>query len=215
MDIIFEKLELLNFMSFKEESFDFSVNHGMNLICGVNNDISGGKNGAGKSNVLGGLVFCIFGKTINDIAKEHIPNRLAGDKDKCETSLNIVVDGIRYRIIRGLSGKARNKYCELYKYNNETDKFEDITKSGLKETQKFIEKELIKCDMSLFLRSILLTSDQSYNFFKLKKEQKCEFIEQIFDLVIFGIMYESIHKDILKLDKEIYAISREYKAFEE
>lgn len=215
MDIVFEKLEMLNFMSFKEESFDFSINHGMNLICGTNNDVPSSKNGAGKTCILNALVFCLFGKTINDIAKEHIPNRLAGDKDKCETSINIVVDGIRYRIIRGLSGKARNKYCELYKHNIEIDKFEDITKSGIKETQKFIEKEIIKCDMSLFLRSILLTSDQSYNFFKLKKEQKCEFIEQIFDLVIFGIMYDSMHKDILKLDKEIYAMSREYKIFED
>lgn len=215
MNIIFEKLEMLNFMSFKEESFDFSINHGMNLICGTNNDVPNSKNGAGKTCILNALVFCLFGKTINDISKEHITNRLASDKDKCETSINIVVDGIKYRIIRGLSGKARNKYCELYKYNNETDKFDDITKSGIKDTQKFIEKEIIKCNMQLFLRSILLTSDQSYNFFNLKKEQKCEFIEQIFDLLIFGVMYDSIHKDVLKLDKEIYALNREYKAFED
>jgi len=48
MNIIFGKLEIMNFMSFKEETFDFSDHHGINLICGINNDVPGAKNGAGK-----------------------------------------------------------------------------------------------------------------------------------------------------------------------
>lgn len=215
MDIIFEQLEILNFLSFKEESFDFSSNHGINLICGINNDVPLAKNGAGKSAVFDALVFCLFGKTINDISKEHIPHRSCTDKEECKTALNLSANNKRYRIIRGLSGKARNKYCDLFIYNTETDKYDSITRSGIKETQKFIEKEIIHCNMSLFLRSILLTADQSYNFFKLKKEQKCEFIEQIFDLVVFGIMFDVLHKDVLKADKEIYALSREYKTLED
>jgi len=166
-----------------------------------------------NSNILSGLVFALFGKTINDIEKEHIPHRLMTNKEKCEVAINLQVDDEHYRIIRGI--KSKNKYCDLFKLDKESNVYVPITKSGMKETQKFIEKEIIHCNISLFLRSILLTSDQSYNFFKLKKEQKCEFIEQVFDLVIFGVMYDFLHKDILKIDKEIYALSREYKTIED
>lgn len=215
MNITFENIEIANFLSFAEESFDFSSNHGLNLICGINNDIPSAKNGSGKSNVLNALVFALFGKTINDIDTAYIPNRLMTKKDKCEVALNLKVEDKRYRIIRGIKGKS-SKSCQLLKFNVETSKFDiDITKSGIKETQKYIEKEILKCDMSLFLRSILLTADQSYNFFKLKKEQKCEFIEQIFDLMVFGVMYDILHKDVLKLEKEIFALSREYKILED
>ena len=214
MNIIFKEIEILNFMSFAEESFDFSANPGINLVCGINNDIPDGRNGAGKTSVFLALVFAIFGKTIDDIPTENIPNRLATKKDKCEVALNLDVESKRYRIVRGIKNK-KDKYCQLYQFNTETNKYDDKTKSGIRETQKFIEKEVIKCNMPLFLRSILLTADQSYNFFKLKKEQKCEFIEQIFDLVVFGIMYDVLHKDVLKLDKEIFALSREYKIFED
>lgn len=208
MNIVFKKMTLCNFMSFKDEMFDFSNNHGINLICGINNDIPDSKNGAGKTNILNGLVFTLFGKTIGDIDKERIPHRLMQPKEKCETSLIVQSDENEYFIVRGIKGKS--KYCQLYKFNKDTRQYDDITKSGIKETQKYIDKEILHSNMSLFLRSVLLTSDNSYNFFKLKREEKCKFIEQIFDLMVFGIMFDSIHKDILKMDKEIYALNREY-----
>lgn len=50
MRIEFKKIEIHNFMSFSDETFDFSENKGMNLICGKNNDIPGhsSTNGCGK-----------------------------------------------------------------------------------------------------------------------------------------------------------------------
>ena len=49
MRIDFKRIELHNFMSFAEESFDFTACKGMNLVQGKNNDIPGSKNGVGKS----------------------------------------------------------------------------------------------------------------------------------------------------------------------
>ena len=59
------------------------------------------------------------------------------------------------------------------------------------------------CDISLFLRTILLTSEQNYNFFNLKKQDKKDFIEKLFDIGMFGEMYAKIHKDVLQADKKI------------
>jgi len=61
----------------------------------------------------------------------------------------------------------------------------------------------LHCDISMFLRIIFLTSEQNYNFFKLKLAAKKEFIEKLFDIGVFGEMYDVIHKDTLKYDKDI------------
>ena len=35
----------------------------------------------------------------------------------------------------------------------------DLTKSSMVETRKFLEKEILHCDMSIFLRTVMLSSD--------------------------------------------------------
>lgn len=79
----------------------------------------------------------------------------------------------------------------------------DITKSTVAETRKFFEDEVLHCDVSLFLRTILLTSEQNYNFFSLKKQDKKDFIEKLFDIGLFGEMHDKIHKDVLRIEREV------------
>lgn len=79
----------------------------------------------------------------------------------------------------------------------------DITKSTVAETRKFFEDDVLHCDMSLFLRTVLLTSEQNYNFFSLKKQDKREFIEKLFDIGVFGEMHDKIHKDVLRVEKDM------------
>lgn len=48
MRITFKKIEIHNFMSYVDETFDFDNIKGLNLVCGKNNDIPGSKNAVGK-----------------------------------------------------------------------------------------------------------------------------------------------------------------------
>lgn len=48
MRLTFKRIEIHNFMSFADDTFDFDQHNGLNLICGKNNDIPGSKNGSGK-----------------------------------------------------------------------------------------------------------------------------------------------------------------------
>ena len=76
-----------------------------------------------------------------------------------------------YKVASGF-GKHGAPYCELYEI---VDKEEiNLTKSTIAETRKFLENEILHCDMSIFLRTILLSSDQNYNFFRLRKGEKKE-----------------------------------------
>jgi len=49
MNIVFKKLQMHNFMSFADETIDFSEFDGLSLVQGKNNDIPGSRNGVGKS----------------------------------------------------------------------------------------------------------------------------------------------------------------------
>ena len=51
MRLIFDKIEIHNFMSFSDEVFDFNDYNGMIRIKGKNHDIPNQLNGSGKSNL--------------------------------------------------------------------------------------------------------------------------------------------------------------------
>ena len=201
MDIKFKRIEMHNFMSFADEAFDFGSCIGMNLVQGKNNDIPGSKNGSGKSNLYSSLLYVLFGQLQAKIKNENIVNK-AGDSKDMVLALSLSVDGQDYKIRRGLE-KGKTSYLEVLKLDNGTEV--DITKSTIAETQEFIERDLIHCDVTMFLRTILLTADQSYNFYMLKKADKKEFVEKMFDIGVFEDMYKAIHKDNLALDKESIA----------
>lgn len=61
MNIIFKKMQMHNFMSFADETIDFSEFDGLTLVQGKNNDIPGSKNGVGKSNMWAALLYALFG----------------------------------------------------------------------------------------------------------------------------------------------------------
>lgn len=201
MRIVFKKVELHNFMSFSDEVFEFDKQSGLNLICGKNNDIPGSRNGVGKSQLFESLCFSLYGQTRNNIKNVNIHNKyIPGKETRVVTYFDI--ESHHYKVASGFN-KYGAPYCTLSEIV-ENDEI-DLTKSTIMETRKYLETEILHCDLSIFLRTILLSSDQNYNFFRLRKGEKKEFIEKLFDISVFGDMYASIHRDILNKDKEILA----------
>lgn len=198
MRLIFEKIEIHNFMSFSDEVFIFDEYDGMIRIKGKNYDIPNQLNGSGKSNLSNALVYGLFGELPFKLKNENVSNRYIQDKSTY-VSVYFKNDNIGYKITSGLRG--RQAYCELYQLQNEG--YENITRSTIAETRKFIENEILHCDMNLFMRTIYLNSDENYNFYKLKQIDRKEFIDKLFDISIFGDIFNLIHKDKLKMDKEI------------
>lgn len=125
------------------------------------------------------------------------------DKKDMDVVLDFAVDGKRYKIRRGMS-KGSNSYLSLIEISDDNAEH-DITKSTIAETQKFIEENLLKLDMMMFFRTILLTADQTYNFYKMKKSDKKEFVEKLFDITLFEDMHAAMHKDLLALSKDMDA----------
>ena len=201
MRIDFKRIEIHNFMAYADEVFDFDKHIGLNLICGKNNDIPGSKNGCAKSQLFGALCYALYGQTPNKVKNENIRNRYVKAKD-VRVVIWLDVEDKKFKIASGF-----NKYGAPYYTAAELvdDKEIDLTKSTIAETREFVAKEVLHCDMSIFLRTVLLSSDITYNFFVLRKSEKKDFIEKLFDISIFGEMYNKIHRDVLDFDKQILA----------
>jgi len=206
--VIFGKLKAQNFKSFKYLfEFDFSKHHGLNYIHGINFDIPGTKNGVGKTNMLDALCFAVFGKTLLNIKNKHIPNRSNTDKKNItKVSQEFIINNIKYEVQSTIK-HLREPYtigCRLWENGKE------ISKTSTKETRKFIEEQLLKCDYDLFKRSVILSSGDVNNFFKMTKQQKRSYIEDVFDLTIFGKLFAMVKKDLNALDKELLSSQNEF-----
>lgn len=199
MRITFKKIEIHNFMSFADEVFEFDKHKGLNLVCGKNNDILGAKNGVGKSQLFESLCFSLYGQTRNNIKNVNIHNKYIEGKETRVVAY-FEIENNDYSVASGFN-KYGAPYCTLTQLvdNDEID----LTKCTIAETRKYLETEILHCDLSIFLRTVLLSSDQNYNFFRLHKGEKKEFIEKLFDISVFGNMYNCIHKDILNKDKDV------------
>lgn len=201
MRLNFCKLQIHNFKSFLDETFDFSKNFGMTLVCGKNLDIPGQANSAGKSSIFDALLYALFGQLQTSVKNKNLKNRYSKEQTM-SVVIDFNIDGEKfYSIERGLN-KYGSSFLKLFCIDSETNSRNDITKSSVQETEEFIENELLHCDVSIFLRTILLSSDQNYNFFMLTKSGKREFVEKLFNIKVFGEMYSLIHRDILEFEKD-------------
>jgi DNA repair exonuclease SbcCD ATPase subunit len=204
MRLNFNKVEIHNFMCFEDEVFEFDKMHGLTLVCGKNNDIPGSRNGVGKSQGFFSLIYCLFGDLPNHVKNENIHNKYVPGKE-VRICAYFDVDKTSYKVASGFD-KYGSPYCNLSEFLADgSGEEKDLTKSSIAETRKFIENEVLHCDLPLFLRTIFLTSDQTYNFFRLSKHDKKDFIEKLFDIAIFGEMYSSMHHDILSKEKDLLA----------
>jgi DNA repair exonuclease SbcCD ATPase subunit len=139
--------------------------------------------------------------TLPNVGNRYVPLR------NTEITITMKVDDVPYVIISGIKTNPKSGYCKLYRatledvLNDNVSDDNKLTKHSTRETRAFIEKNIIQANFDVFLRSFVLTSDQFYNFFKMSKQDKRVFIENIFDLKIFGEMYRTIHKDKLSNDR--------------
>ena len=203
MKLDFRKIHIHNFMSYIDEEFDLGKKHGLCLICGKNYDVGKACNGSGKSSLFYALVYCLYGQLQTSLVNKFIKNRYAEDPETF-VELYFVANKVQYHLKRSLNRSAQTSLV-LKKVDVKHGVEVDLNKSSVNETQDFLEREILHCDISIFLRTVLLSSDQTYNFFTLKPAMKRDFIEKLFNIGVFTEMYKLIHNDNLKNKKEIVA----------
>lgn len=187
MKLIFKKIRLKNFMSIGAVPVEFDYNSGIHAIVGKPILHQETTNGSGKSSFgIDGIVFALFGKSIRELTKKDMINNI--NEGECEVTLWIAVDGVNWRIERGLEPDYFNVI------NEDTENEEETKETAKRPTQQKLN-ELLKISYTSFLNTITLNINYSKPFFKLPVSDKRTILEDVINLSVYGKMYENIKKE--------------------
>ena len=194
--ITLKNITLRNFLSIGQvtQAVDFDKKE-LTLILGENLDLGGdgARNGTGKTTLIQGLCYALFGVPINNIRKDNLVNRTNG-KGMLVT-LDFNVNGTNYKIERGRKPNVLKFYV-----NDEQQKAEDEQQQGEnKETQALIQK-IINMTPDMF-RHIVVLNTYSEPFLALKANEQRDIIEQLLGITLLSEKAEVI-KELIRQSKD-------------
>jgi len=192
--ILLKNITLKNFLSIGQvtQAVNFDKQE-LTLILGENLDLGGdgARNGTGKTTLIQGLCYALFGVPINNIRKDNLVNRTNGAK--MLVTLEFSVNGIEYKIERG------RKPNLLKFYVNDQQKSADDAQGENKETQVHIEK-VINMSVDMF-RHIVALNTYSEPFLALKANEQRAIIEQLLGITLLSEKADVV-KELIRSSKD-------------
>lgn len=190
-----KNITLRNFLSIGQvtQAVNFDRKE-LTLILGENLDLGGdgARNGTGKTTLIQGLCYALFGVPINNIRKDNLVNR-TNSKGMLVT-LDFNVNGTDYKIERGRKPNILKFYVD-----NKLQKTQDDAQGENKETQSFIERTVnMSSDM---FRHIVALNTYSEPFLALKANDQRAIIEQLLGITLLSEKADVI-KDLIRQSKD-------------
>lgn len=187
MSIVLKNITLRNFLSIGAvcQAVNFDSKE-LTLILGENLDLGGdgARNGTGKTTLIQGLAYALFGNPINSIRKDNLINRT--NAKGMMVTLEFSANGIEYKIERG----RRPNILKFY-VNSDLQAAKDDAQGENKETQAHIEKAIaMSPDM---FKHIVALNTYSEPFLSMKANDQRNVIEQL-----LGITLLSEKADLIK-----------------
>lgn len=175
-----EKLTLHNFLSYKGEAFiDFSKIRSVVII---------GENGAGKSSILDGITYALFGIARGTSKGGDNSDRLISSGERqLKVDFGFFVNGVKYNVIR--SRDKIKQLTELEFYKEENGKLENITQSTIKATQELINS-ILKVNYELFISSVMIMQGKADSFTRKEPSERKELLYDILGLQIYEELRE-------------------------
>jgi DNA repair exonuclease SbcCD ATPase subunit len=188
----YQKIEIQNFLSIGKERVTVEFKKGIHIITGVNKDKTDRKNGVGKSTIADAFYFAHFGETIRNIKKELIVNDITNQTATVALEVDVIENGVQdcYKIVRTL------KPSRLALYKNSVD----ITLDSISNTTSFIT-DLLGLTSSIMVNCVVMTLNDTTPFMAKGKPEKRKFIEDVFDLDMFGRMLTLLKRDFSETKK--------------
>lgn len=185
------KISVKNFLSVGNVPVELKFQPGLNYIFGLNKDLSSDENeisnGSGKSTMCDSIIFALFGKTPRKIKIKDTINMQNGKG--CEVEFEFYKDGDHYTIHRGL----KPDFIKIVKNERELD--EEATKRN---ANRYIENEILNgLSFDVFKNLIILNSNTSSSFFEMGKQEKSNFVNQVFQLEFLSYIQEQLTTETL------------------
>lgn len=170
-------LELHNYLSIDDAKLDLE-NRGVILIEGKNiSNNAYQSNGAGKSSLLSGVTYALYGKTVEGVSGDGVINRQVGTD--CHVFLTMDRDGVMYRIERYRKGKNHNaNKVKLFANDKE------ITTSKAALTNAKIE-ELLGIDFGTYVNTIAYGQGDEPVFSQATDKGKKEILENLANIGVY------------------------------
>jgi DNA repair exonuclease SbcCD ATPase subunit len=207
--ITLKNITLRNFLSIGQvtQAVDFDKKD-LTLILGENLDLGGdgARNGTGKTTLIQGLSYALFGVPINDIRKDNLVNRTNGKAMMVTLEFN--VNGTEYKIERGRKPNILKFYV-----NNVQEKGSEDQQGENKETQAAIER-VLNMTPEMF-RHIVVLNTYSQPFLALKNNEQKDIIEQLLGITLLSEKAEVVKELIRNSKDEIQQEEFRVKAIEE
>ncbi len=207
--ITLQDITLRNFLSIGQvtQAVDFDKKD-LTLILGENLDLGGdgARNGTGKTTLIQGLSYALFGVPINDIRKDNLVNRTNGKNMMVTLEFN--VNGTEYKIERGRKPNILKFYV-----NNVQEKGSEDQQGENKETQAAIER-VLNMTPEMF-RHIVVLNTYSQPFLALKNNEQKDIIEQLLGITLLSEKAEVVKELIRNSKDNIQSEEFRVKAIEE
>lgn len=193
--ILIKNLTLKNFLSIGQvvQAIDFDRND-LTLILGENLDLGGdgARNGTGKTTLIQGLSYALFGSAINNIKKDNLINRT--NQKNMVATVEFSVNGQEYKIIRGRKPNILKFYV-----NNQEQQATDDSQGDSRETQDAIE-QILRMTPDMF-RQIIALNTYNEPFLAMKVSDQRTIIEQLLGITLLSEKAEAI-KELNKQTKD-------------
>lgn len=144
-----------------------------------------GSNGSGKSTIIEGIIFGLYGKPYRKINKGQLLNSV--NKSNLVVELEFSIGPSDYKIIRGI--KPNN--FELYHNGKLLD-----SNAAVRDMQKYLEDNILRLSYKSFTQIVILGSATYIPFMELTPASRREVIEDLLDIKVFSAMNVLVKKRI-------------------
>ena len=194
--ILLHQLELHNFLSHEKTVIKFKPNQKLLLD---------GNIGAGKSAIVEALVWALYNESRSD-NRALIRNGTTSTK-VIVTLLDEKTDKapVFYQIERTVNRKNKHELSLTEKREADED-YKPVKIKGLKDTQEFLEKEILHSSYLLFVNSIVYLQDNPESFVKQTAAKRKDILLEIINANVYD-EYLKKTKDLLQTVKNQLEIS--------
>ena len=195
------QIRMEDFGPYVNESIDFTELNQQRLF------LLEGKTGCGKSTIIDGVVFAIYGKDSKG-RDEGVRRNSAPAKQNATVTLDFEVAGVTYRVVRSpqMTDQDTGKKLKPHKVNlAEIDSDGNViagrTWDAVKEVSSRI-MSIIRLNAAQFTRIVVLPQGQFSKFLRSKSEERQELLEAIFPVDNWKEIQKRIMKEASEARKE-------------
>jgi DNA repair exonuclease SbcCD ATPase subunit len=199
--VLFEKLEIKNFLSVGNDPVVVNFVPGVNVITGINKDQPDRRNGIGKSTITDAFSYALLGTTIRDLKKEFITNNVTNKTAEITLTFSVAAGNQvkRYELYRSIDPSK----CVLYEDGI------DITRDSMVNTTDYLS-QILNITPEIFQNCIVMAINNTVPFMAKKKIEKRKFIESIFNLEIFSRMNSLLKDDYNETKRSFDIVNGKY-----